>query len=72
MATNLNKLQLEKNNFIKELSREQFDGVITNKYKKAFIDYFNGDINDAEKDKLLELARLNFPCNKALISSLIA
>ena len=48
MATNLNKLQLEKNNFIKALSREQFDGVITNKYKKAFIDYFNGDINDAE------------------------
>ena len=34
--------------------------------------YERGDINDAEKDKLLELARLNFPCNKALISSLIA
>lgn len=48
MATNLNKLQMEKNNFIRELSKEQFDGVITNKYKKAFIDYFNGNINDAE------------------------
>ena len=36
MATNLNKLQLEKNNFIKELSREQFDGVITNKYKNIY------------------------------------
>lgn len=30
-----------------------------------------GDINDAEKDKLLELARLNFPCESTLISSLI-
>ena len=34
--------------------------------------YERGDINDAEKDKLLELAFLNFPCNKTLISSLIA
>ena len=34
--------------------------------------YERGDINNAEKDKLLELARHNFPCNKALISSLIA
>ena len=48
MATNLNKLELEKNNFIRKLSREQFDGVITNKYKKVFLDYFNGNINDAE------------------------
>ena len=48
MATNYNKLQMEKNNFIRELSREQFDGVITNKYKKVFLDYFNGTISDAE------------------------
>ncbi len=48
MATNLNKLQMEKNNFIRKLSREQFDGVITNKYKKVFIDYFNGNLNDSE------------------------
>ena len=44
----MNKLELEKNNFIRKLSREQFDGVITNKYKKVFIDYFNGNINDGE------------------------
>lgn len=48
MATNLNKIELEKNNFIRKLSREQFDGVITNKYKKVFMDYFNGIINDNE------------------------
>ena len=48
VATNLNKIELEKNNFIRKLSREQFDGVITNKYKKVFLDYFNGNINDAE------------------------
>ena len=40
VATNLNKIELEKNNFIRKLSREQFDGVITNKYKKVFMDYF--------------------------------
>ena len=51
MATNLNKIELEKNNFIKKLSKEQFDGVITNKYKKVFLDYFNGNINDAELSK---------------------
>lgn len=39
---------MEKNNFIRKLNREQFDGVITNKYKKVFIDYFNGTINDSE------------------------
>ena len=39
---------MEKNNFIRELSKEQFDGVITNKYKKVFIEYFNGNINDTE------------------------
>lgn len=54
MASNLNKLQLEKNNFIRELSREQFDSVITNKYKKAFLDYFNGDIGDGELAKKIE------------------
>ena len=48
VATNLNKIELEKNNFIRKLSREQFDGVITNKYKKVFMDYFNGNINDSE------------------------
>ena len=31
VATNLNKLELEKNNFIRKLSQEQFDGVITKK-----------------------------------------
>ena len=45
MATNLRKMEMEKNNFIRELSREQFGGVITNKYKKVFIDYFNGNIS---------------------------
>lgn len=44
----MNKLQMEKNKFIRELSREQFDLVITNKYKKVFVDYFNGDISDSE------------------------
>ena len=39
---------MEKNNFIRELSKEQFDGVITNKYKKVFIEYFNGNIDDTE------------------------
>lgn len=43
---NLKKLELEKNKFIRELSREQFDNVITNKYKKAFMEYFDGNIND--------------------------
>jgi len=48
MSANLKKIELEKNNFIRKLSKEQFDGVITNKYKKVFIDYFNGNISDAE------------------------
>jgi len=48
MTASLKKMELEKNNFIRKLSREQFDGVITNKYKKVFIDYFNGNINDNE------------------------
>lgn len=39
---------MEKNNFIRDLSREQFDMVITNKYKKVFLDYFNGNIDDGE------------------------
>ena len=46
-------MELEKNNFIRELSKEQFDGVITNKYKKLFIDYFNGTINDAELTEMV-------------------
>lgn len=33
--------------------------------------YEHGDLNDDEKDKLLELVAINFPCNKALVSSLI-
>lgn len=48
MSANLRKMEMEKNNFIRELSREQFDGVITNKYKKLFIEYFNGNISDGE------------------------
>lgn len=53
VATNLNKLQMEKNNFIRELSREQFDGVMVSKYKKVFIEYFNGNIGDVElSDKI--------------------
>ena len=44
----MNKLQMEKNKFIRDLSREQFDLVMTNKYKKVFVDYFNGDISDSE------------------------
>lgn len=54
MATNLNKIQLEKNNFIRKLSREQFDAVITNKYKKVFLDYFNGIIGDNDLAKKIE------------------
>lgn len=45
---------MEKNKFIRDLSREQFDVVITNKYKKAFIEYFNGDINDDKLAKKIE------------------
>lgn len=48
MTANLKKMEMEKNNFIRELSREQFDGVMVNKYKKVFVDYFNGNIGDAE------------------------
>ena len=62
MSTNLKKIEMEKNNFIRKLSREQFDGVITNKYKKVFIDYFNGNIGDAELsesiNKNLELVNI--------------
>ena len=49
----LKKMEMEKNNFIKKLSREQFDGVITNKYKKVFIEYFNGNIGDAELTNMI-------------------
>lgn len=45
---------MEKNNFIRELSREQFDVVITNKYKKVFLDYFNGNIDDNVLAKKIE------------------
>lgn len=62
MASNLNKLELEKNNFIKNLSQEQFDSVIINKYKKVFFDYFDGNITDADMvkrvDKNLDLVEI--------------
>ena len=49
----MNKLELEKNNFIKNLSQEQFDLVMTNKYKQVLMTYFNGKITDAElSDKI--------------------
>ena len=54
MSSNLSKLQLERNKFIRELSKEQFDIVITNKYKKVFFDYFNGVINDDILNKKIE------------------
>ena len=45
---------MEKNKFIRDLSREQFDVVITNKYKKVFLDYFNGNIDDNVLAKKIE------------------
>lgn len=58
----MNKLELEKNNFIKNLSQEQFDSVIINKYKKVFFDYFDSNITDADMvkriDKNLELVEI--------------
>ncbi len=48
MSANLKKIELEKNEFIRKLSKEQFDGVVTSKYKKLFNDYFNGTISDSE------------------------
>lgn len=39
---------MEKNKFIRELSREQFDGVMTNKNKKLLLDYFEGNLSDNE------------------------
>lgn len=50
----MQKLQLEKNNFIRNLSQEQFDLVITNKYKKVFLDYFDGKLSDSELAKKIE------------------
>lgn len=46
MNVNMKKLELEKNEFIRKLSREQFDAVMTNKYKQVFVDYFGGKIDD--------------------------
>lgn len=44
---------MEKNNFIKNLSQEQFDLVMTNKYKRVLLSYFDGEITDAElSDKI--------------------
>jgi len=69
----LRKMEMEKNNFIRELSREQFDGVMVNKYKKVFVDYFNGNINDgelAEKiNKNLELVNIYENGNSGKIDS---
>ena len=48
MSANLKKIELEKNKFIKNLSQEQFDGVVSSKYKKLFTSYFNGGISDDE------------------------
>ena len=48
MSANLKKIELEKNKFIKNLSQEQFDGVVTSKYKKLFTSYFNGTITGDE------------------------
>lgn len=56
VSANLKKMELEKNNFIKKLSREQFDGVLTNKYKKIFHEYFNGTIGEVELAKRVESA----------------
>ena len=44
MSTSLKRIELERNEFIRKLSQEQFDGVITSKYKKLFSSYFNGAI----------------------------
>lgn len=44
---------MEKQNFIKNLSQEQFDLVMINKYKRVLKDYFDGEITDAElSDKI--------------------
>lgn len=44
---------MEKNNFIKNLGQEQFDLVMTNKYKRVLLSYFDGGITDAElSDKI--------------------
>ncbi len=48
MSISLKKIEIERNEFIRKLSQEQFDGVITSKYKKLFNDYFNGAISDTE------------------------
>ena len=54
MSTNIKKLELEKNNFIRELSQEQFDGVLTSKYRKLFHEYFNGNLSDKDLAKKVE------------------
>ena len=56
MATNVNmkKLEMEKNEFIRKLSREQFDAVMTNKYKQVFVDYFGGKLDDDELSKKMD------------------
>ena len=50
----LKKMEMEKNNFIRKLSKEQFDGVVTSKYKKLFMQYFDGTISDSELAKKVE------------------
>lgn len=48
MAINMKQVELEKKEFIRKLSREQFDAVVTNKYKQVFVDYFGGKLSDNE------------------------
>ena len=48
MSISLKRIELERNEFIRKLSKEQFKGVVTSKYKKLFNDYFNGTISDSE------------------------
>lgn len=50
----LKKMEMEKNEFIRKLSQEQFDGVVTSKYKKAFMEYFDGTIGESELAKKME------------------
>ena len=48
MSITLKRIELERNEFIRKLSQEQFDGVITSKYKKLFTSYFYGAISNSE------------------------
>ena len=54
MAINVKQVEMEKNEFIRKLSREQFDAVMTNKYKQVFVDYFGGKLSDDALFKKME------------------